>query len=48
MMPDIFASLFMRSVNCIETSLSQEAMLGLFIIRDPFKNPLINVGGPFI
>jgi hypothetical protein len=41
-------SLVSRSVNYIETRLSQVAMLGLLIIRDPFKNPLINVGGPFI
>lgn len=47
-MPVILTSLKRRSVNYIETSLSQVAMLGLLIILDPFKNPLTSVGGPLI
>jgi|APCry1669189472_1035225.scaffolds.fasta_scaffold34023_1 hypothetical protein len=48
MVPVTLISLLRRSINYIDTSLSQVAILGLFIIRDPFKNPLIRVGGPLI
>lgn len=44
----MFTSQYNRPVNCTETRQSQVAILGSLMILDPFKKPLISVGGPLI